>query len=191
MSSDPYNMDWLILINVLLSILSLFGSLTIILLFFCKRNLRSFVFTLVLFLSISELFNSIANVMSINKLLPKENRLLCDIQSVIITYTDMCSLIWMCIISYTIRDLMINNNQNFSKRKIIFILFGFFVPIVFTILQAVIYFTQRDDESEKSIQIISDCWCWIYDMETNKTVVIILYAFYWLLIISNFVNFSL
>lgn len=179
----PYNVDWLIYTNVILSFISLFGSLMVINLFIFRKNLRSFVFTLIFYLCISELLNSIANIMSINKLILPENELICSVQATVINYTDFCSLIWMCIISYTIYKLMTQYNHDLENKKCLFIVLGFILPLVFNTIQAVIYFNGRS--TTHLIDIVPDLWCWIYDMETNKTIVIIIYSAFWILIFGN------
>jgi hypothetical protein len=184
---EKYNVNALIYTNVILSFFSLIGSSTIIILFFCRKNLRSLVFTLVFYLAISELLNSIANIMSINKLVPPENNLVCEIQSVILNYTDICTLIWMCIISYTIFNMMTNLNLDFAGKKTIFLILGFLLPVLFNTYQAIIFFQGQDGREKPEPEIIPDCWCWIIDMSSNKTTVIIIYSFYWLLIFSNFI----
>jgi hypothetical protein len=180
----PYNVNALIYTNIILSFFSLFGSLMVIILFTFRKNLRSFVFTLIFYLSISELLNSIANIMSINKLSDPENDLICTIQATIINYTDFCSLIWMCIISYTIYILMTRYNPNLKAKKCLFIILGFILPLVFNTIQAIIFFNGKS-KSKQEGDIVPDLWCWIYDMETNKSIVIILYSFIWLLIVCN------
>lgn len=132
------NVSSLIKTNIILASLSLIGSILIIILYTCYKQLRSFVFSLVLFLAISEVFNSLANMMSINLLIKEgqSNRFdspVCNLQSIIITYTDICTLTWIIIISHTISHLMVNYNQEVAKRKVIFILLGFGIPLIFTI----------------------------------------------------------
>jgi hypothetical protein len=173
--------------NLILSSLSFLGCLTIILLFSFRKNLRSFVFSLVFFLAISELLNSIGNILSINKLFTEEKNFICELQSWIIIYTDFCSLTWMCIISYTIHDLMINYNQNVASKRKIFIFIGFGTPLIFCGITLILYFLGLNETRSTENEIIKDCWCWISDIERNWIYVIIFYFFYWFLITINFI----
>jgi hypothetical protein len=124
----------LIKTNIILSTLSLFGCLITILLYCFRKKLRSFVFSLVFFLSISELINSSTNLLSIDKLRVTTNDFICEMQSVIILYTDFCTLTWVLIISYTIHDLMCNFNQEIIHRKKLFIFLGYTFPLFFTVM---------------------------------------------------------
>ena len=127
----------LIKTNVILSFLSLICCSLIIVLYCCYKSLRSYVFSLVFFLSISEVINSAANIMSLNILINNKQtntyKAICSIQSILITYTDFCSLTWIVIISYTISDMMVNYSQESNKRKIAFILIGYLFPLIFTL----------------------------------------------------------
>jgi hypothetical protein len=180
---DYYDTDPLIKTNIILSSASLLGSLTIILLFCLSKRLKSFVFQLVFFLSISETVNSIGNIMSVHKLYSKESQNVCEIQAVIINYTDFCTLIWMCIISYTIYDLMINYNHLVSSKKKYFLFLGFGCPLIITGVQAIIFFTS--DSHSIDYDKVGECWCWIFDINSNWIFVIIIYCLYWVLIIGN------
>ena len=181
-----YDMTPLIKTNVILSSFSLIGSLTIIFLFIFRKRLRSFVFNLVFYLSISETLNSIGNIMSIHKLYANNNfnSKICDIQAVVINYTDFSSLTWMCIISYTIYDMMINFNQDFSRKKNIFLFIGFGLPFIFTIVQSVLFYSTN--LNFLSQDKVNECWCWIFDIDDNWVAVLVFYIVYWILILGNF-----
>jgi hypothetical protein len=177
---DSQNYTPLIKTNIILSSLSLLGCLIIILLYCFRAKLRSFVFSLVFFLSISELLNSIANLLSIDKLNNGDvNGALCHIQSIVLIYTDFCTLTWVLIISYTIHDLMCNFNQEIVERKNIFIGLGFTFPAVFAIVAAIL--TLGDDTSP----MFNECWCYI-SVDRQQTFLIVTYVFYWLIIVINF-----
>ena len=178
----------LIKTNITLSFFSFFGSLTIILLFIFRKRLRSFVFNLVVYLSVSELLKSIGNIMSIQKLYPLTHfsQIICDTQAVIINYTDFCSLAWMCIISYTIYDLMINYNQDVCNKRPLFLVLGFGLPFVFTFVQAGIFYGSNP-RSSMAEEKVDECWCWLYHMRDNWITVLIFYIFFWILIIVNFI----
>jgi len=181
------NLSALIKTNIILSFFSLFGSIAIICLYVFRKKNQNFVFNLVFYLSISETLNSIGNIMSIHKLYDDEsgfNDTVCDIQAVIINYTDFCSLTWMCIISYTLYDLMINYNQDFSSKRIFFLVFGFGLPFVFTLVQVIIFYMTKINH--KNSEGKYECWCWLFHMNENWVAVLIFYIFYWVLIVGNF-----
>jgi hypothetical protein len=130
----------LIKTNLILSTFSMIGCLTIILLYCFRSKLRSFIFSLVFFLSISELINSLANLFSIDKLYITEDddmqlgpSYICEIQSILLVYTDFCTLTWVLIISYSINELMCNFNQDIVAQKRKFIIFGYSFPLIFTL----------------------------------------------------------
>lgn len=133
----------LIKTNIILSVFSFLGCLLIILLYLFRKNLRSFVFSLVFYLSISELINSIANLLSIDKLfegeINKKVNWVCNLQSVLINYTDFCTLCWTLIITYSIYDLMCNFNQGVNKKRKKFIIIGYTFPLLFAFLYFYIY----------------------------------------------------
>jgi hypothetical protein len=131
-------MNILIIIFITLACFSLLGSLTIIIFYFNYKKLRSFVFSLVFFLSISEFIYSANLLLSIDLLFdnPKNQsrHIVCWTQSILMTFFDINTLIWIIIISYTINDLMINYNQEINKKKKLFIYISYSIPTVFTIV---------------------------------------------------------
>jgi hypothetical protein len=183
MSDNSIPVTSLIKTNLILATCSLLASLTIILLYIFNKNLRSFVFSLVFFLSLSELINSIGNLMSFNKIVSEPSEFICNVQSVLITFTDICSLIWMCIISYTIHKIMTHQNKIINKRKV-FIIIGFAFPLIYTIVQATVFFVSERIEIK---MVVPDLWCWIYDIGDHSGVVITVYITYWILVIFNFI----
>ena len=70
---NEYDMNQLIKANIILSFFSLFGSLCIIFLYIFNQTLRSFVFTLVFYLAISESLNSTGNLFSFHLLNEQED----------------------------------------------------------------------------------------------------------------------
>lgn len=181
-----FNIEPLVKTNIILASLSLLGSLTIIILYSFRKNLRSFVFNLVFYLAISELLNSIGNMLSINKLYQYQSDIICYIQSGIINYTDFCSLTWMCIISYTIYELMINFNQNVTTNRYRFIIIGFSTPLIFSLIYGTLFFLNLNNNDETVVNKKFECWCWLSDIEKNWICVVIIYICYWFLIAINF-----
>lgn len=182
MVNNEFHLDALIKTNIILSVFSFLGSLTIILLYCFNKNLNSFVFKLVFYLAISELLFSIGNFLSFDLLREEPNEIICDVQSVIINFTDYSTLTWICIISYTIYNLIFKLNKEvvFKERRFIFI--GFTIPILFSISNAIVFFTSKKPQKKDQLP---QCWCWIKNMEGNWIYVVILHSFYWIFIISN------
>jgi hypothetical protein len=135
MDKEIYNP--LIKTNLILSSLSIIGCLFIITLYICRKNLQSFIFSLIFHLSISEIINSLGNLLSLNKLYWNSSTV-CTIQSMIIGYSDFCTLIWILIISYTIYDLMCNFNQDIVNKHKTFIIIAYSIPLVLTIVYIVL-----------------------------------------------------
>jgi hypothetical protein len=131
MDKEQYNP--LIKTNLILSCLSVIGCLFIITLYFCRKNLQSFIFSLIFHLSISEIINSLGNLLSINKLIWNDTTI-CTIQSIVIGFSDFCSLIWILIISYTIYDLMCNFNQDIVKKQKLFISIAYTAPLILILM---------------------------------------------------------
>jgi hypothetical protein len=138
---EVQSMKSIILTNMILSTLSLFGTLIIILFYLFRVKLRKyFVFSLVFYLSISELIFSIANYLSIYRLFGdniyavNNENWICYAQATIITYTDLCSLLWVTMISYNIYEYLVNfsSSQLLNRKSMIWV--GFTLPIVFTVM---------------------------------------------------------
>lgn len=121
--------------NSILGTFSLIGCLIIISLFIFKSYLRDFIFKLTLCLAISEILNIIAYYMSIDFI---ENKILesnyCQLQVILITYSNSSSLLWILLICYSTHDLIINKNIEYDKRKNLYFFTGFLLPLIPTLL---------------------------------------------------------
>ena len=126
MTSDEVAFIFSILIKIMsfISSLSFLSCMIVIYLYLTKRNLRTFVMELLFHLSISETFHSVAKLMSIYKLyyqgdikkgLKDSSSVLCVIQRVLGTYSDIATFFLISVISYTLYDLMMKGDKTVKR----------------------------------------------------------------------------
>jgi len=112
----------------------------------------------------------------------------CEFQKIVFDYTDISSLVWINVISYTLYDMMISSNEDFSKKQKIYIILGFILPLVNVIIS---FYTRSDeifsDSSDKNTTQSLDSWCWLGDIKQHKTYAIVMYAIFWTLLTVNFI----
>lgn len=125
--------DSFIIGNSILGIISLLSNILTIFIFITKPLIRDYIFKLTFFLSISELINNIAYFLSLKFLIVPDiydNIIICDIQTLVTTYSDSSSLLWILMICYGIHDLFVNRNENYDVNKTKHIIACFLLPII-------------------------------------------------------------
>lgn len=142
---------FLIIIITSLGCLSLISCVSVVILFIMKKNLRTFVFELIFYLSISESIFAISKIISIHKLhiefndenqneckklsagLIDRKSPLCLAQGALALYSEFATFFITVTISYALNDIMINMNKEIRKKKKWFVVISFFIPVFFTL----------------------------------------------------------
>jgi len=146
----------LLVIALVEAILSLLGSLFIILTYVLIKRLRNFAFKLVVCLSISDVIISTGNLFTGDALDGYTNDSLCYLQSVLKNYGGLASVLWTTVIAYTLYSTVV------VQRSILnlygkFVLFGFGIPLLMT---GIPIMTNQYGRSGN--------WCWIKNDPNNK-----------------------
>lgn len=123
---------------------SLFGNLSIILLYSCYESLRSYGFRLLFFMSIAD------GIRSLGFLLPLENDALCIIQGFLTNYGSISGIIWTSLIAYSLYCIVIIEVQNIKGFQNYCLSLGFFFPLITSSLP---FITDSYGQAEG--------WCWI------------------------------
>jgi len=134
--------------------ISLAGSLFIIVSYISFPRLRSFAFKLVLMVSISDFLRSCSYILS-----PAIAPYLCRPQAVLMTFSELASILWICSIAFTIHRIFLHEDS-FSLEKTHHLKYQCFcwgVPLVFTMFP---YITHDYDKSDP-------LWCWIQYSDTG------------------------
>lgn len=116
------------LILVVCNSASLFGSLSIIVLFLIYKNLRSYAFKLVFYMSISDAIRAIGFI------LPLHPKSYCIAQSILTTFGSTSGLLWTTIIAICLYCVVIKKITNISKYHKHMLLIGYILPLILTFL---------------------------------------------------------
>ena len=138
MSNDPNiitnNEQYLLIITFVVSIISLLGSLFIILTYLFVKRLRNFAFKLVVYLSISDVILTIGNMLVSDQFDDSESDTICFLQAILTNYGGLASILWTSIIAFTIYSTVVNQRKNINTSQTNFILFGYGIPLLLSIL---------------------------------------------------------
>ena len=86
-----------------ISLLSLFSNVFIITVFLLCKEIRSFGFRLIIYLTINEVFYSVGLMLN--------EESLCTLQAIVLQYTSFCEILWSSIIAYSLYCVMVLGNE--------------------------------------------------------------------------------
>lgn len=97
-------------------------------------QLRQFSFQIVFCLAIADLANSTANILSVTRFNgdPAPDGL-CYVQALIKTYSNLSSILWVNLISWTMYRTVVLGRPNSMELLKRYLLIGFGIPILFII----------------------------------------------------------
>lgn len=109
------------LINITMASLSFLGSSFIMFCYFNFKDLRTFAFQLVFFVSCSDFILSIGNFLGDAG--GQDSHLgssdgLCTLQSIFISYGQLSSVLWSGAIAFTLHQAFLNRREDFSGQRI-------------------------------------------------------------------------
>ena len=160
--------------NIICSCISLVSCIAMIILFIKKPRIRSLIHSIVICIAISESIVNIGHLFSIALLTQTNpttytNSILCDIQSVLIVYGEITTMVFFTIMTYCIYVYIIKQNSNLHliKRKIISL--GITVSTVIAVIIMVLYLAYiniipHDPPIQRDVYMK---WCWIKNNEHN------------------------
>jgi hypothetical protein len=123
--------NWILLINRIVSGFSLLGSILCVLIFWFFKEIRNFILELTVWLCISNCLYNITAYFPYDESKDK-NKTWCALQAfMIITFQNSC-WIWSCIIGYSSFISVIRKNHIEKNRKnyrILFVGLAFIIPI--------------------------------------------------------------
>jgi hypothetical protein len=186
MDFGEYDYFYLKLIDLVISAFCYIGYFFVFFIYWFFKELRSFSFELVIWLSISSCFYSLRGFLWPQTIYNDsgEYGIRCIIQSMVITFFENSTLLISCIIGYAAfvntRNPKLFEN-NIRCYRIIFLSIALLIPLVPCLL---IYFLK--------IYGPSDGWCWLDLSSSNKERItlinkfmIIYFCFIWLVVILN------
>lgn len=116
------------LISAIISILSLLGSSFIISVYYYFKELQTFGFKLVMYLSIADVCFSCAKILSFfGDFSP-----LCEIQAFMINTSQLSSVIWTVIISNTLKNTLLYQVHNIQNKEGKILILGFVFPLLYS-----------------------------------------------------------
>ena len=156
--------------------LSTFGCLLIIVSGLSLKPLHTYTFRLIVYLSFADLLASISKNYSGFLIPGSSSTEACYIQAILQNYSQLVSLFITWVISYSLYEIVVNENFEVSVKEKRNILLSFFLPLLLTPLPLI---TRSYNDSNG--------WCWIGYESINDILWMILefYGPWVLIIISN------
>jgi len=139
------------------SLLSLFGSLFIIITYICFRKIRNYAYKLVTYLSYSDIILSIGNILSWGTIKYKAEDHLCFTQAFLINFGGLASVLWTSVIAWSIYSATVLNAKNLRDKNMRFLLVGYGVSLALSIIP---FITKQYGRA--------GLYCWIEDQEIVK-----------------------
>ena len=126
-------------ILILAECLSGLGALFIIICYYRYRNLRNFAFTLVSYLSQSDLMKSVTVLVGTTVHLERVNDIGCQIEGFLFNFSQLASILWTFVISYCVKQSLQNPESGtfLSQRLYYFVACVFGSSFVISLLPAI------------------------------------------------------
>ena len=160
--------------NILCSVLSLISCVSMVLLYYKKKKIRSLIHSLIICIACSEIVANIGHIMSVELVYKKDNEYVktthCTVQSILIFFGDTTTMIFLVIITACIYQYIIKQNSILYLQKWKLIILGLVISIVFTLVIMSIYLN-GDHSDERDIYMT---WCWIKNKEHNTIFITVL-----------------
>ena len=133
---NPYEKP-LIILSVLTSGISVIFCVTMISRFILYKSLRDSIHKLFLCLFISDTVFFSSKILSISRLTNNNGTLndnICSGQSILIVFSEINTILWLCFISIGLYKLLLNHNKKFNKKHICKILILVVASLILCIL---------------------------------------------------------
>ena len=126
--------------------LSTAGCCFVCMVYLYFRDIRSFAFKLVFYMSLADIFHAVGFF------LPSTNTVWCEIQATITSYFSLSSVLWTAAIAFTLYQAVINKRGDVEKFELWLVAFAYGLPI-FAIIPPLAENTYGQAQG----------WCWIKD----------------------------
>ena len=182
--------DWTKIIEYSIGSISIIGCFFIISVFLCYKDLRSFPFESVVYLTISSMMTTISYLIYyIEPNSPKSelNMTMCEIQAFSMIWFENSQYIWATLIGYGVYQAVVNFEDNNYKtdwrKRTMYLMTGFGLPLIISLICL-----------SRRVFGPSGSWCWIdtkgefsfdHHMLENNLFLIFLYGFFWTMILIN------
>lgn len=148
-------------IAVATGVLSMIGSLFIVVCYLVFKDLRSFAFTLVFWMSLCDFFASIAKVMGDGA---NSGPLACHFQSIMMSFAELASVLWAGSIAFTLHKAYLQGVPAFSGSQIIVMAPRYHAVIWSVVLLLVLLPLSTNSYGD------AGGWCWIKEATTADKV---------------------
>lgn len=140
------------------TVLSLFGTLFIIVSFFLWKDIRTTSRRILVYISIADFLTCVATIAAITNfwLSGTENKEVCFVQSIIGTFSVLCSFFWTVSMALYLYISVCWKNSRLAERLLyLFHVFGWGIPAIIATIAASTH--KLGDNGNK----VSAGWCWI------------------------------
>lgn len=153
LEGNDYTLDKsLVFGHFFMSIISLIFSLLMSLFIIFDNKLRSLSYIILCCIGISETLQSLGFALSIFKNIVNNPEFFCLSSQIFIIFSDSCTMLFLCLLSYYTFSLVIKNNREIYQKKKFVILIGFIGGSVYaTIIFILHYVLSREETGHK--------WC--------------------------------
>ncbi len=159
-----------------LSILSSFFNISVFVLF---ENVRTEATELIFCLSISCIMTNISYIMHFSEDPTVSKTGICQIQGFLMIWFEISQAIWATLISYSLYNNIINNDNKYSNfKRVQYIIMGFVAPFFMSLSSFV-----------TSLIGFSGYWCWIdmtYSVNIKRIIYSMIFIFFWTLFFFSF-----
>jgi len=133
---DLYNSQnkFLIILTIISAVFSITGSILIISTYIFFKKIRNYAFKLVMYLSISDIFLSVGNLLAIVTLKQEGDQGLCKLQSFLVNFGGLSSILWTSVIAWNIYAATVLSQRNFKQKNKKFLLFGYGLPLLMSVM---------------------------------------------------------
>jgi len=146
------------ILTTITSVLSLFGTVFIVLFFFIWKDIRTTSRRILVYISIADFFTSVATIAAVTNfwLSGSENPQVCLVQSVIGTLSVLCSFFWTVSMAVYLYIVVCMKKSRLAERLMcVFHVFSWGIPLLIVTLAASL--NKLGDNGNK----VSAGWCWV------------------------------
>jgi hypothetical protein len=192
LNQNEYKFSTLKYINIILGILSILSCLIVIFTFLIFKKIRSFILELVIYLSISSLFQTVSSIIYFPENQLESDNKLCQFQAFGMELFALSQFLWTSLISFSIFQSVIYlknytlKNPKLNFIRLIFLLIAFGIPFIISLIGLIF-----------KVYGVAGFWCFIDMDEINKNKdnkYLIFYSFtfcfLWICIIFNVIMYT-
>ncbi len=117
-------------------LLSLIGSIFVILAYTCWRETRNFAFKLVVQISIADFIYCMAHFFSDSQYLdiPIDSGTLCTIQGFLVNFGMVSSFMWAMVVAWTLFATVVLTKPDIQNKFWLYCIYGYVVPLITSIM---------------------------------------------------------